>query len=125
MIIADLTTGNAALQSDRIRPLAITSMERSPKYPNMADASIELGVTGYEVNTWIAFFAPAGVPKDVAARIEEAIKEAVGTPELRPVSRRPADGGAQRCRRRVRKLLAVDVAKWAKLVKEKNIKLAP
>ena len=123
MIIADLTTGNAALQSDRIRPLAITSMERSSKYPNMATLH-ELGVTGYEVNTWIAFFAPAGVPKDVAARIEEAITEAVGAPEVR--MRFEATGMTVRsgAAEELRKLLAVDVAKWAKLVKEKNIKIA-
>src|SRR5256885_786263 len=35
MIIADLATGSAGLQSDRIRTLAVTSMERSKKYPNV------------------------------------------------------------------------------------------
>ena len=123
MIIADLTTANAALQSDRIRPLAITSMQRSPKYPNLAPLH-ELGVPGYEVNTWIAFFAPAGVPKDVAAKIEEAIKEAVGTAEVR--KRFEATGMTVRSgtAEELRKLLATDVDKWAKLVKEKNIKIA-
>ena len=123
MIIADLTTANAALQSDRIRPLAITSMQRSPKYPNLATLH-ELGVTGYEVNTWIAFFAPAGVPKDVAARIEGAIKEAVGAAEVR--TRFEATGMTVRngAAEELRGLLATDVAKWAKLVKEKNIKIA-
>ena len=95
-------------------------MERSSKYPNMATLH-ELGVTRYEVNTWIAFFAPAGVPKDVAARIEEAITEAVGAPEVR--MRFEATGMTVRsgAAEELRKLLAVDVAKWAKLVKEKNI----
>ena len=123
MIIADLTTGNAALQSDRIRPLAITSMQRSPKYPNLATLH-ELGVTGYEVNTWIAFFAPAGVPKDVADQDRGAIKEAVAAPEVR--KRFEATGMTVRSgtAEELRKLLATDVAKWAKLVKEKNIKIA-
>ena len=122
MIIADLTTGNAALQSDRIRPLAITSMERAKKYPNMATLH-ELGVTGYEVNTWIAFFGPAGMPKDVAAKVEEAIKEAIATPEVR--ARFETTGMVVRSGSadELRTLLAADVKKWAALVKEKNIKL--
>src|SRR6202008_740681 len=35
MIIADLATGSAGLQSDRIRTLAVTSMTRSKRYPDV------------------------------------------------------------------------------------------
>jgi tripartite-type tricarboxylate transporter receptor subunit TctC len=124
MIIADLTTGNAGLQSDRMRPLAVTSIERSKKYPNLPTMN-EAGVPGYEVNTWIAFFAPAGTPKEAAAAIETAIMEAVVLPEFRArieATRAVVRSGSAD---ELRKLLAGDVAKWAKLVKDNNIKLAP
>jgi tripartite-type tricarboxylate transporter receptor subunit TctC len=124
MIIADLTTGNAGLQSDRMRPLAVTSIERSKKYPDLPTMN-EAGVPGYEVNTWIAFFAPAGTPKDAAAAIETAIKEAVALPEVR--ARFETTGAVVRTGSadELQKMLATDVAKWAKLVKEKDIKLSP
>jgi tripartite-type tricarboxylate transporter receptor subunit TctC len=124
MIIADLATGNAGLQSERIRPLAVTSLTRSKKYPNLAPVS-ELGVPGYEVNTWMGFFAPAGTPKDVAAKIEGAIQEALATPDVRArfeaTGAQVPSGSAEE----MRNVLATDIAKWAKLVKDKNIKLAP
>ncbi|MEI8151955.1 MAG: tripartite tricarboxylate transporter substrate binding protein [Hyphomicrobiales bacterium] len=124
MIIADLTTGSAGLQSDRIRTLAVTSKERSKKYPDVPTLD-EAGVKGYEVNTWIGFFAPAGTPKEAAATIEAAIKEAVAQPEVRARFESTGavvrSGGADE----MRQLLAADVAKWAKLVKEKNIALTP
>jgi tripartite-type tricarboxylate transporter receptor subunit TctC len=124
MIIADLATGNAALQSDRIRTLAVTSMERSKKYPNVPTLN-EAGVPGYEVNTWMGFFAPAGTPKEVVATIEAAIKEAVEAPDVR--ARFEALGANMRSgsAEEMRQQLATDVAKWATLVKDKNIKLAP
>jgi tripartite-type tricarboxylate transporter receptor subunit TctC len=124
MIIADLTTGSPALQSDRIRTLAVTSKERSRKYPNVPTLD-EAGVAGYEVNTWVGFFAPAGTPKEVASAIEAAIKEAVAMPDVR--ARLETTGANMRTgsAEEMRQLLAVDVAKWAKLVKDKNIKLAP
>ncbi len=124
MIIADLSTGHAGLQSDRIRSLAVTSMTRSRKYPNIATLN-ELGVTGYEVNTWIAFFAPAGTPKRVVAELESAIKEAVAMPDVR--ARFEATGAEVRSgsAEELRHLLAADVVKWAKLVKDKSIKIAP
>jgi tripartite-type tricarboxylate transporter receptor subunit TctC len=124
MIIADLATGSAGLQSDRIRTLAVTSMERSKKYPNVPTLN-ESGVPGYEVNTWIGFFAPAGTPKDVAAVIETAIKEAVAMPDVRArfetMGANVRSGSAEE----MRQVLATDVAKWAKLVRDKSIKIAP
>jgi len=124
MIIADLGTGNAALNSDRIRTLAVTSMERSKKYPSVPTLN-EAGVPGYEVNTWMGFFAPAGTPKEVVATIEAAIKDAVAAPDLR--ARFEALGANMRSGSadEMRQQLATDVVKWATLVKDKNIKIAP
>lgn len=124
MIIADLATGGAGLQSDRIRPLAVTSMTRSKKYPDIPTLH-EAGVKDYEVNTWMAFFAPAGTPKDVVAKIEEGIKEAVTLPDVR--QRFEATGMEVRSGSadELRKILATDIEKWRKLVKEQNIKIVP
>ena len=123
MIIADLTTGAAGLNSDRMRPLAVTSLQRAKKYPDLPTMD-EAGVKGYEVNTWIGFFGPANLPKEVAATIESAIKEAVAMPDVR--QRFEGTGAVVRSGTadEMRKLLAVDVTKWAKLVKETNIKFA-
>jgi tripartite-type tricarboxylate transporter receptor subunit TctC len=124
MIIADLTTGAAGLQSDRMRPLAVTSLQRSKKYPGLPTMD-EAGVKGYEVNTWMGFFGPANMPKDIAATIESAIKEAVALPDVR--ARFETTGAVVRSgtAEEMRQLLRTDVAKWAKLVKDKNIKLSP
>jgi tripartite-type tricarboxylate transporter receptor subunit TctC len=124
MIIADLATGGAGLQSDRMRPLAVTSLTRSKKYPNLPTLD-ESGVKGYEVNTWMAFFAPAGTPKDVVAKIEEGIKEAVKMPDVR--QRFEATGMDVRSgsAEELRKLLASDIEKWRRLVKEQKITITP
>ena len=124
MIIADLTTGKAALQSDPMNTLAVTSKERAKKYPNVATLD-ELGIKGYEVNTWVGFFAPAGTPKEIVTVIETAIKEAVAIPDVR--SRFEATSAAIRSgtAEELRQFLATDIEKWAKLVKDRNIKLVP
>jgi tripartite-type tricarboxylate transporter receptor subunit TctC len=123
MIIADLTTGNAALNSDRMRPLAVTSRERANKYPKLPTMD-EAGVKGYEVNTWIGFFGPARIPEEIAAEIETAIKEATASPDVRARFESPGavvrSGSAQE----LREALATDLAKWANLVKQQNIKLS-
>lgn len=124
MIIADLATGAAGLQSDRMRPLAVTSLTRSKKYPHLPTLD-EAGVKGYEVNTWMAFFAPAGTPKTLIARIEEGIQEAVKLPDVRQrfeaIGMDVRSGSADE----LRDLLARDIEKWRRLVKEQNITIAP
>jgi tripartite-type tricarboxylate transporter receptor subunit TctC len=107
-----------------MRPLAVTSMQRSKKYPDLPTMD-EAGLKGYEVNTWMGFFGPANMPKNVVTAIETAIKEAVAMPDVR--ARFETTGAVVRSGTadEMRQLLATDVAKWAKLVKEKNIKLAP
>jgi tripartite-type tricarboxylate transporter receptor subunit TctC len=123
MIIADLATGAAGLQSDRMRPLVVTSLQRSKTYPSLPTMD-ESGVKGYEVNTWVGFFGPANMPNGVAHTIESAIKEAAAMPDVR--ARFEATGAVVRSGTadEMRQLLAADVTKWAKLVKEKNIKLS-
>jgi tripartite-type tricarboxylate transporter receptor subunit TctC len=120
MVIADLTTAQPGMQSDRIRPLAVTSLTRANKYPGLGTAN-ELGVPGYEVNTWMGVFAPAGTPQPVAAAIEAAVKEAVTMPDVR--ARFEATGANMRSgtAAEMRAVLAADIAKWAKLVKDRQI----
>jgi tripartite-type tricarboxylate transporter receptor subunit TctC len=122
MIIADLTTGSAALQSDRIRPLAVTSVTRSKKYPGLPTLD-EQGVVGYEVNTWMGFFAPAATPKSILGQLEGAITEALVMPDVR--ARFEIAGMDVRSGSAVelRSLLAGDIAKWSKLVRENNIQI--
>ena len=122
MIIADLATGNAALKSDRIQPLAITSRDRSKLYPDLPPAD-QAGLPGYEVNTWMGFFAPAGTPKPILSKLENAIISALANPDVRArfeaLGMVPRSGSANE----MREVLAHDLAKWSKLVKERHIVL--
>jgi tripartite-type tricarboxylate transporter receptor subunit TctC len=120
MVIADVTTAAPGLHSDRIRPLGVTSLTRSKLLPELGTVD-EQGVPGYEVNTWMGLFAPAGTPKSVVDTIESAIKEAVAMPDVR--SRFESTGAVMRSgsAEEMRQVLAADIAKWAKLVHDKHL----
>lgn len=120
MVIADLTTAAPGLHSDRIRPLAVTSLTRSKQYPDLGTVD-QLGVPGYEVNTWMGVFAPAGTPQNVADTIEAAIKDAVAMPDVR--TRFESTGAVMRSggAAELRQVLATDIGKWAKLVHDHHI----
>jgi tripartite-type tricarboxylate transporter receptor subunit TctC len=109
-VIADITTAGPGLHSDRIRPLAVTSLTRSKLLPELPTVD-QAGVPGYEVNTWMGVFAPAGTPKDISAKIEAAIKEAVAMTDVR--SRFEATGANMRSgtAEEMRQVLAADTEK--------------
>jgi tripartite-type tricarboxylate transporter receptor subunit TctC len=122
MIIADLATASAALQSARIRPLAITSITRSKHYPDLATLD-EQGVTGYEFNAWIGVFAPAATPKDVIAKLEAGIKDALAMPDVRARFETAGMEVRSGTAAELRQMLAADIVKWSKLVRDNNIQL--
>jgi tripartite-type tricarboxylate transporter receptor subunit TctC len=64
-----------------LRPLAVTSDRRFPGLPNVPTVQ-ESGVPKYNVASWNALAAPAGTPAPVIEKLNAAIREAVGKPEL-------------------------------------------
>jgi tripartite-type tricarboxylate transporter receptor subunit TctC len=68
--------------SNELLPLATTGEKRSPVYPDTPTMQ-EAGVKDFTVDLWIAVFAPTGVPADVRAKLNDAIKTALQNPELK------------------------------------------
>lgn len=64
-----------------LRPLAVTSDRRFPGLLNVPTVQ-ESGVPKYNVASWNALAAPAGTPAPVIEKLNAAIREAVGRPEL-------------------------------------------
>jgi tripartite-type tricarboxylate transporter receptor subunit TctC len=123
LIFADFATANAGMQSGKVRILAVTTAQRVPSLPEVPTLDEE-GVPGYDVATWIGAFVPAGTPKAVLARIEAGIKQALVGAEVRDkleaLGMQIRSGSSEE----MRAVLAADIAKWGRLVKEKNIQIA-
>jgi tripartite-type tricarboxylate transporter receptor subunit TctC len=69
-------------RSGRIRPLAVTTLQRSALLPELPTLN-EAGVKGYELASWFGVFAPAGTPRAIVSRLNTAINAATGKPEMR------------------------------------------
>ena len=77
-----LTASIGHIKEGRIRPLAITSLKRSPLLPNVPTLD-ELGVKGYEAATFTGIFAPAGVSSPILQKLNAALRKALSTPAVR------------------------------------------
>ena len=59
------------LQSRRLRPLGVTTLQRLPLLPEVPTVS-EAGLKGYEAGNWFALLAPARTPRDIVASLHAA-----------------------------------------------------
>ncbi len=70
------------IETNRVRPLAITSLQRWPTVPTIPTFD-EQGVKGYEVEGWNGWLAPAGTPPAIVTKLHDAIVTALALPKLR------------------------------------------
>jgi len=119
-MISATQTAYAAVQSGRLRVLAVMSPERSSAYPD-APTMKELGLAQLEGETWYGAFAPAGTPAPVIVKINAELNAVLKLPEVREsLSKQgmtPRGGSSERFGDMVRK----ELARWDRVVRAAKI----
>jgi tripartite-type tricarboxylate transporter receptor subunit TctC len=82
MMFDQVSTSLGHIQSGKLRPLAVTSLRRSPLLPAIPTVD-ESGVRGYEDTTFNGLMAPAGTPREILVRLNAEVAKAVQVPQLR------------------------------------------
>jgi tripartite-type tricarboxylate transporter receptor subunit TctC len=105
----------------QIRLLGVASLDRVPAAPTVPTLH-EQGITGFEVDLWFGLLAPAGTPCDIVMRYNTALNEFLQSPKMVAELGKQgliASGGPPDV---LRDLIAHDLDKWAKIIKEAGIK---
>lgn len=77
-----VSTAKPYVDSGRLRALGVTSLKRSPLFPDVPTID-ESGLKGYEEITLNGLIAPAGAPREALARLHAEVSRIVRLPELR------------------------------------------
>jgi tripartite-type tricarboxylate transporter receptor subunit TctC len=70
------------VQQGKLKGFAVTGRTRHPGLPNVPTTA-EAGLKGFELESWVAIFAPAGTPADVVEKLTTGIRQALDTPEAK------------------------------------------
>ncbi len=109
------------IKTGRLRALGVASLKRYPTLPDLPTIAEE-GVTGYETTIWLGFFAPAKTPAAALQRLNKEIQDAVNSAEYKEkliaLDIQPKVSTSQE----LAAYLKTDLAKWAKVIKDGNIK---
>lgn len=120
VVFSTVSTAIAAIQSKRVRALAMTGNQRfelMPELPTVAEA----GLPGFEVNNWYGVFVPAGTPKVIVARLNTEIVKALAAPD---VKKRLLDVGIIATSSSAAAFAAYvskETAKWEKVIRDAKI----
>ena len=70
--------GLAHVRAGKLKLLAVGSLKRSPLFPDVPTLD-EVGLKGFDMDTVFGFYAPAGMPADIVARLNREINKILGT----------------------------------------------
>ena len=116
IVFASLPSALSHIKAGKLRALAVSGDKRSPVLPEVP--AIAEAVPGYNGTLWIGLFAPAGVPADVLAKLQDATRKALAAKDLRDkLEQQGVEIAAPTTPDQFSKLLQDDLAKWARIVK--------
>jgi tripartite-type tricarboxylate transporter receptor subunit TctC len=115
-----LTASIGHIKEGRIRPLAISSRTRSPLLPNVPTLD-ELGVKGYEADTWTGIFAPAGLSASTLQKLNAALRKAMSVESVRERYRGMGVQVMDMGQAEFAAYVSADYEKWLKVAREGNI----
>jgi len=119
-------TAPAALsftRSGKLRALAVTTRKRTPTAPEIPTVAQELNLPDYEVDSWVAIFAPAKTPAAIVARMQKEVARAVHLPE---VKQKLLDQGADpvgSSQEELGRVVETELKSWAAVIRNSGIKV--
>ncbi|WP_430869492.1 Bug family tripartite tricarboxylate transporter substrate binding protein [Cupriavidus basilensis] len=122
MMVDNLPSSLAHIQSGKLRALAVTSAARVAELPDVPTMK-EAGLDDFQVTAWFGLVAPAGTPPAIVARLQKTVAGILAEPEVKtrlaelggvPGGDTPAHFG---------KFIDAERARWARVVKDTGIPL--
>ena len=120
-MFATIPSAIQLVRGGKLRALAVTSLQRSGGLPNVPTIA-ESGYPDFDASSWFGLVGPAGLPREIALKIQGEVARILKDPALRekfiqqgadPVGNTPDEFG---------QYMKVETAKWAKIVKASGAK---
>ncbi len=116
-----LMTALPHIKDGRLRPLAVTTPQRSPMLPDVP--TVAEFYPGFEASVWFGLFGPANMPADLAAKISADTRQALTGPKMKErleeagfniIASSPAEFTAR---------IKDENVKWRKVIQDTGIKI--
>ena len=119
-VIDNLASMDPLLQGNRLRLIAVTSPQRWPIYPDVPTIAEAVGEQ-YEVMGWTALAGPKNMPPAVVELLSRETAKVMAKPDVVQRLAKMGLGAVSTTPAEAQRVLATEVARWQKLVRDENI----
>ncbi|MET0963552.1 MAG: tripartite tricarboxylate transporter substrate binding protein [Noviherbaspirillum sp.] len=118
-MITTFASVGGQLKAGQIRPIAVTSAERSKFLPQLP--ALSESVPGYQVDVWWAMFAPAKTPAPLVAQLNTAIRNVSAEPDMVKLFAQEGAEPTTLTSEQTGAYVGAELGKWKKLARDRNI----
>lgn len=110
------------IKSERLRAIAVTSLKRSPALPELPTIA-ESGIRDYEAVSWYGVLGPAGLPRDVIAKLNMEIGKVLRLPDVNDSYTKQGAEAEPGTPEQFAGLIKSEIQKWGKVVRDSGAKI--
>lgn len=121
-MFVDLPVITPYIKAGRVRALAVASPKRSQYFPEVPTTK-EAGYSDVELQNYYALFLPAKTPRDIVAKLHDAVVKSVNTPAVREKLVSSGSDPLTMTPDEFTKFLRADIEKWGRVVKAAGVKV--
>ena len=115
-----LGTQTPNIKAGKVRPIAVMLGQRTPVLPEVPTVG-EAGFPQVEFSTWNGLFGPAGMPKELVAKIVAGVREALAAPDVREKLATMGSAVTMDSGEVLLKVLQADIQRFAELARQAKI----
>ena len=109
------------VKAGKLRALAVTTPTRISMLPDVPTTA-EQGMPGYEVSSMFGVLVPAGTPRPIVERLNAELAKILATPEAQEQLLQQGAYAVQTTPDQAMSRVRQEIAMWAKVIREANIK---
>ena len=117
MLFDNLASAQPLIRANEVIALGVTTLKRSPSAPDIPTLA-EQGLRGFEAVSWFSLMAPAKLPKEIQARLNQLTIQTLSKPEIRS---RLSNGGLEAnpgSPEELSRYIQQEASKWRKIVQQ-------
>lgn len=117
MLFDNLASAQTLIRANEVIALGVTTLKRSPSAPDIPTLA-EQGLRGFEAVSWFSLMAPAKLPKEIQARLNQLTIQTLSKPEIRS---RLSNGGLDPnpgSPEELSRYIQQEASKWRKIVQQ-------
>jgi tripartite-type tricarboxylate transporter receptor subunit TctC len=109
------------VKAGRLTGLAVSTLKRSAVFPDIATVA-QSGIADFEVDSWYAMFAPAGTPRDIIDRWQQAVATVLQQPDVRDKLLAQGAEATGSTPQQLEKIVSTEIVKWRDVITRAGIK---